>query len=177
MAMRRLRFRVRTFMIVVALTAAGFGAYFEAVHLARLRSEYRYWAGSHARAITLCRKSAAIVQEGQNARRKAILEFDQYANEQPQWRDIMVQVRAGMVKDAAEDAEFDSRVIAEYGKLAQYHERLSKKYTRLSKYPWLAATPDPPEPPQPLFMQLNRSRELRDRSERDRGGRQLADEN
>ncbi len=142
-------------MLVVAVAAVGFGAHFEAVRLAKLSRSYGRQAAFHARSIALYRGFVSLSRDSLEIHRNILTDFDQQLaqltasqlkHDFAQLINDLLEMRPGLL----EDLRYCSRQIGGNEKLVRYHERLFKKYTRLSRYPWLTAAPDSPEPPDPL---------------------------
>ncbi|MGE3822406.1 MAG: hypothetical protein AB7I30_23575 [Isosphaeraceae bacterium] len=126
-----MRWRVRTLMVAVAITAMVLGAAI-GLYAERRRSYYRL------RVESLAWGEADVVER--------IAERLQAARE--------AEARGPEGRKDAEDARLEAEWLA---KLAAWHVKLERSYMRAVEHPWEALPPDPSPPTPPPGLVRNRS--------------------
>ena len=146
----RVRFRLRTLMILVAVVAVGIGGYFEAVRLTTLRARYQSTAESHAKMAAIYEDQVANSEAGVKTSEEAVAYVDGILAEAltPQRREYITARR-----DYFEQMVSFRQVQVQANRvLARYNAKLSLKYARATRRPWQGMSPDPPKPAEPSHV-------------------------
>jgi hypothetical protein len=116
----RFRFTIRWMMVVVAIVAIGLFGSIEYLRLSRVARMHRFRARVHfASSLNHSRVSRSFLEQA----------------EPPPVGSGNSEAIPGL-----------RRVAALEGALAGHYSRLTAKYERAARYPWLPVAPDPPEP-------------------------------
>lgn len=130
MGLPKLKFSIRTVLIVVAVLALGLGGY----DGWRRSVVYQRHASYHAdrlRVVEWLTEELAACDEADSMR------FGYSGGDRDRFWQFSADTELGMPA-----AEFR----AVLGRLRSHHEGLARRYRRASYFPWISVPPDPPEP-------------------------------